>query len=124
MQKKKTYRANTECIQCHFKGLNNTGIVLLITVIIAMVWANSPWQEMYRSLMKMDISFAVGSFEITEPLLLWINDGLMALFFLQVGLELKREILGGKLSTPQNAVLPIGAAIGGMVFPALIIFSL
>lgn len=124
MLQKKTYSGIQSVFSATSKGLNNTGIVLLITVIIAMVWANSPWQEMYRSLMRMDISFTVGSFEITEPLLLWINDGLMALFFLQVGLELKREILGGKLSTPQNAVLPIGAAIGGMVVPALIYFLL
>ena len=122
MLQKKTYSGIQSVFSATSKGLNNTGIVLLITVIIAMVWANSPWQEMYRSLMRMDISFTVGSFEITEPLLLWINDGLMALFFLQVGLELKREILGGKLSTPQNAILPIGAAIGGMVFPALLYF--
>ncbi|HNP67692.1 MAG TPA: Na+/H+ antiporter NhaA [Aequorivita sp.] len=124
MLQKKTYSGIQSVFSATSKGLNNTGIVLLITVIIAMVWANSPWQEMYRSLMRMDISFTVGSFEITEPLLLWINDGLMALFFLQVGLELKREILGGKLSTPQNAILPIGAAIGGMVVPALIYFLL
>jgi NhaA family Na+:H+ antiporter len=122
MQKKTTFTSIQSLFSATSKGLNNTGIVLLITVIIAMVWANSPWQEMYRSLMKTDISFALGSFEISEPLLLWINDGLMALFFLQVGLELKREILGGKLSTPQNAILPIGAAIGGMVFPALLYF--
>tara|TARA_R110002072_G_scaffold175477_1_gene331226 strand:- start:4143 stop:5468 length:1326 start_codon:yes stop_codon:yes gene_type:complete len=122
MLQKKTYSGIQSVFSATSKGLNNTGIVLLITVIIAMVWANSPWQEMYRSLMRMDISFTVGSFEITEPLLLWINDGLMALFFLLVGLELKREILGGKLSTPQNAILPIGAAIGGMVFPALLYF--
>jgi NhaA family Na+:H+ antiporter len=122
MQKKKKYSA----IQCLFnatsKGFSNTGIVLLISVIIAMLWANSPWQEIYRNLMSMDISFSVGNFEISEPLLLWINDGLMAFFFLQVGLELKREIIGGKLSNPKNAVLPIGAAVGGMVFPALIYF--
>ncbi|MBJ7882573.1 Na+/H+ antiporter NhaA [Gelidibacter salicanalis] len=119
---KTTFTSIQSLFSATTKSLNNTGIVLLITVIIAMVWANSPWQEMYRSLMTTDISFALGSFEISEPLLLWINDGLMALFFLQVGLELKREILGGKLSTPQNAILPIGAAIGGMVFPALIYF--
>lgn len=122
MQKIKTYNPIHTLFSATSKGLNNTGILLLITVIIAMVWANSPWQEMYRGLIKTEISFAVGSFEITEPLLLWINDGLMALFFLQVGLELKREILGGKLSTLQDTVLPIGAAIGGMVFPALIYF--
>ncbi|RYH75841.1 Na+/H+ antiporter NhaA [Flavobacteriaceae bacterium 144Ye] len=124
MLKKKTYNGIQSVFSVTSKGLNNTGILLLITVVIAMVWANSPWQEIYRSLMRTDISFAVGSFKIAEPLLLWINDGLMALFFLQVGLELKREILGGKLSTPQNAILPIGAAIGGMVVPALIYFLL
>ncbi|WP_062054200.1 Na+/H+ antiporter NhaA [Aquimarina longa] len=106
------------------KVFSNTGIVLLIAVTIAMLWANSPWQSTYQNILNTTISFSIGNFQLTEPLLLWINDGLMALFFLQVGLELKREILGGKLSTPQNAVLPIGAAIGGMVFPALIYFIL
>lgn len=122
MLQNKTYSTIQSLFNATSKGLNNTGIVLLITVIIAMVWANSPWQETYRSLMRTDISFAIGNFEITEPILRWINDGLMALFFLQVGLELKREILGGKLSNPKNTVLPIGAALGGMVFPALIYF--
>ncbi|MFD0863933.1 Na+/H+ antiporter NhaA [Sungkyunkwania multivorans] len=106
------------------KVFSNTGIVLLIAVTIAMLWANSPWQSTYQNILNTTISFSIGNFQLTEPLLLWINDGLMALFFLQVGLELKREILGGKLSTPQNAVLPIGAAIGGMVLPALIYFIL
>lgn len=122
MLKEKTYNTIHTLFSATSKSLNNTGILLLLTVIVAMVWANSPWQEIYRSLIRTDISFAVGNFEITEPVLRWINDGLMALFFLQVGLELKREILGGKLSTPQNAILPIGAAIGGMAFPALIYF--
>ncbi len=103
------------------KGFSNSGIVVLfIAVVIAMVWANSPWQEFYRNLMQTEIAFTVGSFELSEPVLLWINDGLMALFFLQIGLELKREIMGGKLSSPKNAILPIGAAIGGMVLPSLI----
>ncbi len=106
------------------KVFSNTGIVLLVAVIIAMLWANSPWQSTYQNFLNTTISFSIGNFQLTEPLLLWINDALMALFFLQVGLELKREILGGKLSTPQNAILPIGAAIGGMVFPALIYFIL
>ena len=106
------------------KVFSNTGIVLLVAVILAMLWANSPWQSTYQNILNTTISFSIGNFQLTEPLLLWINDALMALFFLQVGLELKREILGGKLSTPQNAILPIGAAIGGMVFPALIYFIL
>ncbi|WP_431128332.1 Na+/H+ antiporter NhaA [Flagellimonas flava] len=105
------------------KGLNNGGVVLFITVVIAMIWANSPWKEFYQALMKVEIGFTIGSFELFEPLLLWVNDALMALFFLQVGLELKREILGGKLSSPKSAILPIGAAIGGMVIPALVYYS-
>ncbi|MCK0191968.1 MULTISPECIES: Na+/H+ antiporter NhaA [Arenibacter] len=104
------------------KELNNNGVILFITVVIAMVWANSPWKEYYIALMQTDIAFTIGTLQLSEPLLLWINDGLMALFFLQVGLELKREIIGGKLSSPKSAVLPIGAAIGGMVLPALIYF--
>ena len=104
------------------KELNNNGVILFITVVLAMVWANSPWKEYYIDLMQTDIAFTVGSLQLSEPLLLWINDGLMALFFLQVGLELKREIISGKLSSPKSAVLPIGAAIGGMVLPALIYF--
>ncbi len=103
------------------KGFSNSGIIVLfISVVIAMIWANSPWQEFYRNLMQTEIAFSIGSFELSEPVLLWINDGLMALFFLQIGLELKREIMGGKLSSPKNAILPIGAAIGGMVLPPLI----
>lgn len=104
------------------KELNNNGVILFITVVLAMVWANSPWKEYYIDLMQTDIAFTVGSLQLSEPLLLWINDGLMALFFLQVGLELKREIISGKFSSPKSAVLPIGAAIGGMVLPALIYF--
>ena len=75
------------------KVFSNTGIVLLIAVIIAMLWANSPWQSIYQNILNTTISFSIGDLQLTEPLLLWINDGLMALFFLQVGLELKREIL-------------------------------
>ena len=104
------------------KGLNNSGVVLFVTVVVAMVWANSPWKEFYTGLMQTDIGFYIADFRLSEPLLLWINDGLMALFFLQVGLELKREILGGELSSPKNAVLPIGAAIGGMLIPAFIYY--
>ena len=104
------------------KRLHNYGIVLFITVVIAMVWANSPWKGYYVGLMQTEFAFSVGTFQLSESLLLWINDGLMALFFMQVGLELKREIIGGKLSSPKDAILPIGAAIGGMVLPALIYF--
>ena len=94
MLEKKTYRGIQTVFSVTSKGLNNTGILLPITVIIAMVWANSPWQEMYRSLMKMDISFAVGSFEITEPLLLWINDGFPPYYIFSLTLLVKHLKVG------------------------------
>ena len=96
-----------------------SGIVLLAATACALAWANSPWQPAYLSLLHH--ALPVGS----EPLRLdltvreWINDGLMALFFLLVGLEIKREMLVGELASPRKAALPIAAAIGGMVVPAL-----
>ena len=103
-----------------------SGIAIFLAVLAAMIWANSPFQGSYQDFIHTEISIGVGSFSLSETLLLWVNDGLMAIFFLQVGLELKREIIGGKLSSFRKAILPIGAAIGGMVVPALIylIFNL
>ncbi|WP_340152637.1 Na+/H+ antiporter NhaA [uncultured Marivirga sp.] len=103
-----------------------SGIAIFLAVLAAMIWANSPFQESYQDFIHTEISIGVGSFFLSETLLLWVNDGLMAIFFLQVGLELKREIIGGKLSSFRKAILPIGAAVGGMLVPALIylIFNL
>ena len=103
-----------------FKNQSNSGIAIFISVFIAMLWANSPWQEIYKAIISLPISLSIGEFSISDSLLHWVNDLLMAIFFLYVGLELKREILGGKLSTFKKAMLPVGAAIGGMVFPAII----
>ena len=103
-----------------FKDQSNSGIAIFVSVLVAMAWANSPWQELYRSMVNMEISVGVAGFSLSEPFLVWVNDLLMAIFFLYVGLELKRELLGGELSSFKKAVLPIGAAIGGMVFPAII----
>ena len=103
-----------------FRNQSNSGIAIFISVLIAMVWANSPWKEFYMDMVQMDISISIGYFTLSEPFLIWVNDLLMAIFFLFVGLELKREILGGKLSSFKKAMLPIGAAIGGMVVPAII----
>ncbi len=97
-----------------------SGVSILIAVLIALVWANGPWQEVYHGLIHTEIALHVGNYSLSEPLLLWVNDGLMAVFFLFVGLELKRELLGGRLSNPRKAILPIGAAIGGMLLPALL----
>ncbi len=95
------------------------GIAIFLSVIIAMVWANSPLKEFYQDFIQIEIAIHLNEFVLSEPLILWVNDGLMAIFFLFVGLELKREILVGKLSNPRKAILPIGAAIGGMLVPAL-----
>jgi len=97
-----------------------SGVFIFLAVVIALVWANSPWQKVYHGLIHTEMALHIGSFSLSEPLLLWVNDGLMAIFFLFVGLELKREALGGRLSNPRAAVLPIGAAIGGMLLPALL----
>lgn len=97
-----------------------SGMAIFLAVVVAMLWANSAWQGLYHSLIHTEIAIQVNEFVLSEPLVLWVNDGLMAVFFLFVGLELKREILGGRLSNPREAILPIGAAIGGMVLPALL----
>ncbi|MCB1219681.1 MAG: Na+/H+ antiporter NhaA [Planctomycetales bacterium] len=96
------------------------GIVLLGCAIIALIWANSPWGDTYYHLWKTKLAFKFGTFEMSHPLYHWINDGLMALFFFLVGLEIKREVLVGELNTVRKAMLPIFAAVGGMLLPALI----
>lgn len=99
---------------------SSSGILLIAAAILALVWANSPWGESYAALWGTKLSVGLGNFSIEEDLTHWINDGLMAVFFLVVGLEIKREILVGELSSPRRAALPIAAAIGGAVLPALI----
>ncbi|SFJ68473.1 Na+/H+ antiporter NhaA [Myroides guanonis] len=97
------------------------GIVLFLAAVIAIFMANSPWAEQYMSFWD-DNMIAIGfndAFYLNHSLKEWVNDGLMAIFFFVVGLELKRELSTGELSSPKKAMLPIIAAIGGMVFPAL-----
>ena len=98
------------------------GVLLLITAIMALIIANSPLNEFYKGLIGTPVSVQVGSLIIAKPLLLWINDGLMAIFFFLIGLEIKREVLDGQLSNPANIVLPGLGAIGGMLVPAAIYF--
>ena len=95
-----------------------SGILLMVMAVIALVWANSSWSASYFGLWEIPITVGAGSFMIQKPLLLWVNDGLMALFFFLVGLEIKREVMVGELSWPRQGMLPIIAAIGGMVIPA------
>lgn len=96
------------------------GILLMIAAVIALVLANTPLQPYYALLIDTPVEIRVGSFEIAKPLLLWINDGLMAIFFFLVGLELKRELLEGELSERSKIILPAVGAVGGMAIPALI----
>jgi NhaA family Na+:H+ antiporter len=101
------------------------GIVLLACAVIALLWANSPLGEYYFRLWSTPVEVRFGNLiDIDKPLLLWINDGLMAVFFFLVGMEIKRELLVGELRSPRKAMLPMAAAVGGMVVPALIYASL
>lgn len=96
------------------------GILLIGCTVIALVWANSPWTKSYFHLWDTNLTFGFAGKNLSEPLHFWINDGLMALFFLLVGLEIKRETLVGELASFRKAALPIAAAIGGMLVPAAI----
>jgi len=107
-------------IKDFFKKDSAAGMMLLFATILALVVANSPIYEMYHHLLEMHIQLGVGNFTIDESVHHWINDGLMAIFFLLVGLEIKRELKYGELSTIQSALLPAVAAVGGAVLPALI----
>ncbi len=107
----------------HFIHLEYTsGIVLLISVVIAIVWANSPFHDFYEHLWHINFSVGFDKFLLSHPLHIWINDGLMAIFFFVIGLELKREFMEGELSSLQKASLPMTAALGGMLVPAVIYF--
>src|SRR5262245_56990030 len=94
------------------------GILLIVCTIVALVWANSPWAASYFHLWHINVTFGFGSAQLTEELHFWINDGLMAVFFLLVGLEIKREAIAGELASFQKAALPIAAALGGLLVPA------
>jgi NhaA family Na+:H+ antiporter len=100
------------------------GIVLLGCTIAALGWANSPWRDGYLALWAAPIDIGPASHPLRLSVRGWINDGLMAVFFLQVGLEMKREFLAGELASARQAILPIAGAVGGMVLPASIYFAL
>jgi Na+:H+ antiporter, NhaA family len=96
------------------------GIVLIVCTAIALVWANSAWAGSYHALWETHLRIGLGPWALDYPLHHWVNDALMVIFFFYVGLEIKREILIGELSSVRNAALPIAAALGGMLAPALI----
>jgi NhaA family Na+:H+ antiporter len=97
-----------------------SGIVLLVAAVVALIWANSPWSSSYEALWHTPITVGAGSHVFTQTLHFWINDGLMAIFFFVVGLEIRREIHEGELADLKRAALPVAAAVGGMIAPALI----
>ncbi|MEO6398989.1 MAG: Na+/H+ antiporter NhaA [Tepidiformaceae bacterium] len=96
------------------------GMVLLVATLVALAWANSPWDERYFDLWHARLGVDLALFRIEGDLVHLVNDGLMSIFFLVVGLEIKRELLQGELASPRKAVLPVAAAAGGMLAPALI----
>ena len=112
----KTFSRIQEFIKLETSG----GVVLMIAAICAMIIANTPLSANYDLILGTYIKVGIGNFEIAKPAILWINDGLMAIFFFLVGLEIKREVLAGELSSFDKAILPIMAAIGGMAVPGII----
>lgn len=100
------------------------GILLLISTILALIWANSPFADSYNNLWKYKLGFKTPFFSLHKPILLWVNDGLMAIFFFLIGLEIKRELLLGELNSVKKIAFPLMGAIGGMIIPILFLHSI
>ena len=100
------------------------GLVLIAATLLALLAANSPLSAAYHGFLNLPISVAIGDSALAKPLILWVNDGLMAVFFLAIGLELKHEMLEGRLRDPRAVILPGMAALGGMAVPALVYLAL
>jgi len=120
----KTFKKITTPFEHFLHAQTTTGIVLMAMTVIALILANSPLADVYLHLFHTELALSVGSWSISHSLHHWINDGLMAIFFFIVGLEIKREVLVGELSNIKVAILPILAAFGGMLMPALIYLSI
>ena len=100
---------------------SSSGIILMVVTLVALLFSNTFLSEFYNTFLHIKIEFRVGTLlEISKPLILWVNDGLMAIFFLMIGLEIKRELILGHLSKLSNITLPLVGAIGGMILPATI----
>jgi len=113
-------RTREPFISKFFKLESASGIILMFAAVFALVCANTSLQTYYALLLDTPVEIRIGALEIAKPLLLWINDGLMAIFFFLVGLELKRELIEGELSDRRNIILPGIGAVGGMVVPAMV----
>lgn len=111
-------------LQKFIKTGSASGILLLAATLLALIWANSPFKDSYQALWEYKIGFKSEHFELYKPLILWINDGLMAVFFFLIGLEIKREFLIGELNTTKKLAFPLFGAVGGMLFPVLFFFIL
>lgn len=110
----------TSVLRRFMKLESASGILMLTAAIIAMFAANSPLTDLYSELLDITVAVQVGALSVSKPLLLWINDGLMAVFFFLIGLEIKREVMEGELSSVSQIVLPAVGALGGMIIPASI----
>ncbi len=115
-------RKTTDSISDFLRLESAGGVLLAATATLALICSNTPLRAAYDELLKIPVEIRFGSFALAKPFLLWINDGLMAIFFLLVGLEVKREVIEGELSTPAQVVLPVVAGLGGMLVPALVFF--
>ena len=107
-------------IEEFIKKESSSGVILFIVTLLALLCQNSFLTDFYTHFLHTPVQISIGSFGIVKPLLLWVNDGLMAIFFFLVGLEIKREVLEGELSSRRQIALPAIAALGGMVMPALL----
>jgi NhaA family Na+:H+ antiporter len=106
--------------QLFFRAEAASSILLICATVVALLWANSPFSGTYHHFWESELSITLGEYAVVRSLREWINEGLMAIFFFTVGIEIKREVSAGELASLKKALLPVGAAFGGMVFPALI----
>ncbi len=113
-------RQMTEAFHWFFKQEASSGIVLLLCAVLAMAAANSPWASAYEHVLHREFIVGIAPWQLSMTLLHWINDGLMAVFFFVIGMEIKREFLFGELQSPSSTLLPVAAALGGMVVPVLL----
>jgi len=113
-------RTSQMAITTFFKLESASGLLLMAAAVLALVVANSPFSPWYQLLFDTPVQVRIGQLDVVKPLLLWVNDGLMAMFFFLVGLELKREVMEGELSTLRKVVLPGFGAVGGMAIPAAV----
>jgi len=107
-----------------FKLQSTAGIILMFSVVVSLILSNSALKDAYFTTLDIKFGLVLGNLKLIKPLILWINDGLMAIFFFLIGLELKRELVQGHLNDKENIIMPIIGALGGLILPALIFYCL